>query len=207
MAHEHDHDDHEHNDLYFLHTEVTDGALAQVRETNAALADVLDLTRRWGQLSDEEKKAVPEKQKLVEAADAWMPGFHAAGDKCATCGMPTLPLFSDKFQEGEIEYASFVRGLPVHATRDCLDGFAAKRKDVSPRGIDKARRETMRDLDRPSPKLTQFFRHDVLAQPPFGLEDWANSVAEANPDGLDRSGMRDIERLARWVHQRLFHHG
>lgn len=205
MAHEHAHD-HDHEQIFFLSTEVTDGALAQIRETHPALADALELTRRWGQLADDEKKSAPEKQRLVENADLWMPGYHAEGDRCATCGQPTLPLFADRFQEGEIPYAAFVRGLPVHATRACLDGFAVARKDLSPRGLDKARRGTMRDLERPSPKLTQFFRHDVLAHPPFGLEDWATSVVEANAEGVDRKAMNDIERLARWLHQRLFHH-
>ena len=203
MAHDHEH--HEHEDVHFLHTEVTDGALAQIRETHPDLADLLDITRRWGQTSDEEKKAAAEKQQTIEKADPWVPGFHAAGDKCASCGMATLPLFTDKYQEGELPFAAFRRGLPVHATRDCLGRYDSVRKDQSPRGFDKARRETMRDLDRPSPRMSQFFRHDVLSQPPFGLEDWGNSVIEANPDGLDKKAMHDVERCARWVHQNLFH--
>lgn len=209
MAHAHDeHEEgHEHEDLTYLTTEVTDGTLAQIRATHPVLADCLDATRRWGQLSDDEKQAAPALQEAVEKVDAeWMPGFHADGDRCASCGLPTLALFSDRFQEGEVPYAAFKHGLPVHATRDCLDAFAAKRKDLSPRGIDKSRRETMRDLDRPVPKMTQFFRHDVLAHPPFGLEDWAESVAAANPDGFRKATLRDIEKVARWVHQKLFHH-
>lgn len=205
MAHEHEHD-HEHAEVTFLLSEVTDGTLAQIRETHAPLATCLDATRRWGQLTDDEKKAAPDLQKAVEKGDApWMPGYHAEGDKCATCGMPTLALFTDKFQEGELPYAAFKSALPVHATQACLDGFAAKQKDLSPRGIDKARRALMRDLERPTPRMSQFFRHDLLAHPPFGLEDWANSVAEAQQGGLDRNAMKDIERLARWVHGRLFH--
>ena len=204
MAHDHEHE-HDHGEMHFLQTEVTDGTLAQVRETHAALADVLDLTRRWGQLEDAQKQDAAQKQQAIEHAELWTPGFHAAGDRCGACGMPTLALFADKFQEGELPYAAFARGLPVHATRECLDRLPTVRKDASPRGLDKARRETMRDLDRPSPRMSQFFRHDVLAQPPFGLQDWADSVAEANPDGIEKAMMRDIERLARWVHARLFH--
>ncbi|HET6405647.1 MAG TPA: hypothetical protein VFH78_13470 [Candidatus Thermoplasmatota archaeon] len=205
MAHEHEHD-HGHEEVHFLFTDVTDGALAQIRDTNAPLAELLDITRRWGQATDDEKKAAAEKQQAVERAEGWLPGYHSEGDRCASCGMPTLALFADKFQEGELPYAAFLRGLPVHATRDCLDRFATVRKDASPRGLDKARRETMRDLERPTPRMSQFFRHDVLAQPPFELEHWANSVAEANPDGLDKHSFRDVEKCARWVHQRLFHH-
>lgn len=203
---EHEHDDHGHGELHYLSTDVTDGAIAQVRETHAALAEVLDLSRRWTTLTDDEKKGVPEKQQAVEKAEGWMPGYHAEGDKCATCGMPTLPLFTDKFQEGELPYAAFLHGLPVHATKACLDGFFAKVRDVSPRGIDKARRGLMRDLERPTPKMSQFFRHDLFFHPPFNLEDWADSVAGANPQGLGRAPTKDIERLLRWVHQRMFHH-
>lgn len=206
MAHDHHHDhDHEHGEIHFLGTEVTDGALAQIRDTHPTLADCLDLTRRFAQLTDEEKQSAAAKQREVESADAWQPGYHAEGDRCAACGLPTLALFSDRAQEGELPYAAFVGGLPVHATRACLDAFAKAPRDVSPRGLDKARRSTMRDLDRPSPKMTQFFRHDLLAHPPFGLEDWGDSVMDANPEGIEKSKMRDIERLARWVHTRLHH--
>jgi hypothetical protein len=200
----HDHD-HAHGEVHFLFTEVTDGAIAQVRETHAPLADALALAQRFATLTDDEKKDAAAKQALVEKHEGWMPGYHADGDRCATCGLPTLPLFIDKLQEGELPYAAFQRGLPVHATRACLDGFAKARPDASPRGLDKARRDIMRDLDRPTPRLSQFFRHDLLAHPPFGLEDWAESVAGANEEGLGRSAMKDMERLLRWVHQRLFH--
>lgn len=206
MAHAHEHGpDHEHEDLTFLMTEVTDGALAQIRETHAPLADLLDITRRWGQASDEEKKSAAELQQKIENEGPWTAGYHAAGDRCGACGMPTLALYADKFQEGELPYAAFLSSLPVHATKACLDKFPTARKDVSPRGLDKARRETMRDLERPSPRITQFFRHDLLSQPPFALDDWAESVIKANPDGIDRQALRDIEKLARWVHGRLFH--
>lgn len=203
--HEDDDHDHSHGEMHFLFTDVTDGALPQIRETHAALADLLDLTRQWATLSDDDKKRAPEMQQAVEKHDGWMPGYHAAGDKCATCGLPTLALFTDKLQEGELPYGAFQRGLPVHVTAACLDGFAKARPDASPRGLDKARRELMRDLERPSPRMTQFFRHDLLAHPPFGLEDWSNSVAGANAEGLGRSSAKDIDRLLRWIHQRLFH--
>ena len=207
--HDHEHDEeheHEHGTLHFAGTEVSDGELAQLGETHAPLVECLTLTRKWGTLGDEEKKAAPEKQDAVEKHAAWTPGYHAEGDRCATCGLPTLPLFTDRLDEGELAYAAFVRGLPVHPTVACLDGFAKARPDASPRGIDRARRETMRDLDRPAPKMTQFFRHDLLAHPPFGLEDWANSVAEAQRYGMDKASMREIEKLVRYLHQRLFHH-
>lgn len=202
---EHDHD-HSHGELRFLGTDVTEATLAQIRDTHAPLAECLELTRRWGELSDEEKKAAPEKQNAVENHAGWTPGYHSSGDRCATCGQPTLPLFADRFDEGELRYAAFASSLPVHATRACLDGLVGAQRDLSPRGLDKARRSLMRDLERPSPRMSQFLRHDLLAHPPFGLEDWANSVAEAQSGKLDRAAMKDIERLMRWVHQQLFHH-
>lgn len=206
MAHAHEHgEDHEHEDVTFLTTEITDSTLAQIRASHPALADLLDVTRRWGQATDDEKKSAAELQTRLETEGPWTAGYHAEGDRCAACAMPTLPLFADKFQEGELPYAAFVRALPVHATRECLDRLPVVRKDLSPRGLDKARRETMRDLERPSPRMTQFFRHDLLSQPPFALDDWAESILKANPDGVDKQSFRDIEKLARWVHGRLFH--
>lgn len=206
MAHEHD-DEHEHShgEIHFQGSDAADDTLATLREAHPTLAECLDLTRRWADLNEDERKQAVERQSAVERAEGWMPGFHADGDKCAACGKATAPVFSDRFEEGALGYAAFLHGLPVHATKECLEGFVAKRRDLSPRGIDRARRELMRDLDRPSPRMSQFFRHDVLAQPPFGLEDWANSVAEAQGDALGRAAMKDIERLARWVHQRMFH--
>jgi hypothetical protein len=93
----------------------------------------------------------------------------------------------------------------VHATPGCLGGFAKARPDLSPRAVDKARRELTKDLARPSAGMSQFFRHDVLLHPPFALEDWANSVVEANPQGLDKPTMKDMDRLMQWMHKRLFH--
>lgn len=200
--HAHDHD---HGELHFLHTEVSDGTLAQVRESHAPLADVLDLTRRWATLTDDEKKDAATKQELVEKHPGWMPGYHAEGDRCGTCRMPTLPLFTDKLQEGDLVYGAFLSGLPVHPTAACLDGFDAAQPDTSPRGLDQARRGLVREMERPSPRMAQFLRHDLLAHPPFGLEDWTNSVAAANPQGLSRTSRKDMERLVRYVHERLFH--
>lgn len=204
MAHEHDHD-HSHGEMHFLKSEVDDATLARLKELNPPLAESLEATRRYGELADEEKQAQPEKQRAVEAFLGWTPGFHAEGDKCAACGKPTSTLFVDRFQEGGLPFAAFLANLPVHATKECLEAFPQKRPDLSPRGVDRARRETMRDLNRPSAGMSQFFRHDVLKHPPFGLEDWANSVASANPNGLDRATMKDIERLLAWVHHRMFH--
>lgn len=209
MASEHDHDDHEeheHGTLQFLGAECTEASLDQVKATNPTLAGVLDLTRRWATLTDEEKKEAAILQVIVEKHDGWVPGYHSPEDKCATCGLPTLAIFSDRFEQGEIAYGAFLRGLPIHAISACLDGFAAKRPSTAPRDLDKARRELMRDLDRPTPKMSQFFRHDLLAHPAFGLEDWANSVAEAQKEGLGKPALKDIERLVRWLHQRMFHH-
>jgi hypothetical protein len=201
-----DHEEHDHGTLHFQGCEVTDGTLAQVKETHATLAGVLETARRWSALTDDEKKELAIAQVIVEKSEGWAPGYHSAGDKCATCGLATLPLFTDRFEGGELTYGAFLRGLPVHATKECLDGFAGKRPGTSPRDLDKARRELMQDLERPSPKMTQFFRHDLFAHPAFGLEDWANSVAEAQQEGLGRGAMKDIERLVRYVHPRLFHH-
>lgn len=202
MAHEHGHD---HGELHYEGAEVSDDALEAIRATHARLAEALSLTRRWRELDEAQRKAAVEAQSAVERVEAWMPGFHATGDRCAVCGAATSRLFADRFKEGELPYAAFVRGLPVHATPSCLEAFGKTPRDLSMRGLDRARRELMRDLERPLPRLVQFFRHDVLAHPPFGLEDWGNSVADAQPGGLDRAAMRDIERLLRWVHARLFH--
>lgn len=203
---EHDHEEeHEHGKLHFETSEVADAELATIRETNAPLADCLDLTRQWAALSEDERKPAADKQTAVEASEDWMPGYHADGDRCASCGKPTAALFTDRFQEGALVYSAFHRGLPVHPTRECLDGAVKARPDVSPRGLDKARRELMRDLERPTPRISQFFRHDVFAHPPFGLEDWGDSVAEAQKYGMEKSSMREIEKLLRYVHRRLFH--
>ena len=203
MAEDHGHD---HGQLHYEGSEVDDATLARLQELNPPLAESLAATRRWAELTDEEKKAQPEKQRAVEAFLGWTPGYHADGDRCAACGQPTTALFADRFQEGTFRYAAFIANLPVHATKECLDAFPKKRPDLSPRGVDRARRELTRDLNRPSAGMSQFFRHDVLEHPPFGLEDWANSVFEANPKGLDKVTVKDIERLMHWVHHRLFHH-
>lgn len=214
MAQEHadenghdDHEEHDHGTLTFQGTDVPADLLAQIKETNASLAGLLEMTTRWSELTEAEKKEAALTQIIVEKSEGWTPGFFAEGDMCAACGKATAPIFTDRFESGKIVYGPFLRGLPVHPTKACLDGFSAKVKDVSPRGLDKARRALTRDLDRPSPKMTQFFRHDILAHPPFSLEDWANSVAEAQKEeGLGKGAMKDIERLLRWVHQRMFHH-
>lgn len=207
MAHDHeDHDEHDHGKISFRGTEVTDGMIAQLRALHPALAENLESCAKWAQLSEEERKAIPSKQREVEHFSGWTPGFHSDGDRCATCGGTTLPLFTDRFEQGELRYAAFLYNLPVHATAACLEGFAKARRDVSPRGVDRARRELTKDLERPTASMAMFFRHDVLAHPPFALEDWANSVAEANPAGLDKATARDIDRLIRWVHARLYHH-
>lgn len=201
-----DHDEHDHGTLHYQGTEATAAALESLRGLHPKLAELLDLTNRYAELTDEEKQKLPELQRAVEHHVAWTPGYHSPGDKCATCGKPTTVLFTDKFQEGALPYGAFVSNLPVHAAQVCLDGFRAARPNLAPQAVDRARRELVKDLNRPSAGMSQFFRHDLLAHPAFGLEDWANSVAAANPNGLDRTTTRDIERLVHWVHGRLFHH-
>lgn len=207
--HDHEHDpehDHDHGTLQLAGARVDDAVLAALRETNPPLAENLELTRRWTEATDDEKKRAPELQRAVEHFQGWTPGYHAAGDVCVVCRKAVEPLFYDRFAQGEIPYGAFLSNLPVHATRACLEGFARAMPNLAPRSVDKARREVTRDVSRPSAGMSQFFRHDVLAHPPFALEAWADSVAEANPGGLDKPTMKDIERLLQWVHRRLFHH-
>lgn len=203
MAHEHDHD---HGTLHFQGAEVAEETLKELLALHPALAANLAMARRFGELSEEEKQKLPGTQREVETYPLWTPGYHAPGDRCATCGRETTVLFTDRFQEGALPYGAFVATLPVHPTEACLSGFPKARPNLSPRAQDMARRELTKDMERPSPSMSQFFRHDVFAHPPFALEDWANSVAAANPKGLDRQTLKDMERLILWVHRRLFHH-
>lgn len=200
MAHDHDH-----GTLTFQGTEVAEETLKELLALHPLLAANLSLTRRFAELSEEEKQKLPGMQRQVETYPVWLPGFHAEGDRCATCGKETAPLFVDRYLEGALPHGAFVAGLPVHATEACIGGFAKAHPNTAPRAMDIARRKLVKDLDRPTPTMSQFFRHDVLAHPPFGLEDWANSVFAANPKGLDRQTVRDIERLMHWVHHKVFH--
>lgn len=197
--------DHEHAPLRFLKADANDETLASLRVLHPALADNLLYARRFPDLTDEEKKALVETQRGVETHPAWTPGYHVDGDLCATCGTPTQALWSDVFDAGALAYGAFIDDVPVHARPECVGGFAAKVPRRSPQALDKLRRATTRDHSRPTARMTQFFRHDVFAHPPFELEDWANSVAEANQGRLDRGTMRDVERLLHWVHHRLYH--
>lgn len=200
-----DHDEHDHGTLTFQRAEVDDPTLERLDRLHPPLAANLRAARRFETLSEEERAALPTLQRDVEAFPAWIPGYHSAGDRCATCGAAVTPVFRDRFEQGALPYGAFVAGLPVHATEACLGGFHDKRTNLSPRALDMARRELMQDHLRPTPHMAQFFRHDVLAHPAFGLEDWANSVADANGEGLDKQTRRDLERLLSWVHGRLFH--
>lgn len=202
----HDHDAHDHGTLRFQGTQVAEDVLKEMPALHPSLAANLALSRRYAELTDEEKQRLGGTQREVETYPLWTPGYHSAGDRCATCGRETTPLFTDRFEQGALSYGAFVSGLPVHLADACLTGFSKRRPSLAPRALDMARRELMKDLDRPTPGMSQFFRHDVLTHPPFGLEDWANSVAAANPKGLDKATLRDIERLLAWVHHRLFHH-
>lgn len=206
MAHEHDDEhDHRHGTLTFQKADATDDAIGAIRVLHPALADVLLLSRRFSDLGADEKAELERLQKAVELHPEWAPGYHAPGDMCATCGTPTHVLWDDVFEEGRLPYGAFIGDVPVHAKRECIDGFARVAPRRAPQIMDKLRRANAKDLDRPTAHMTQFFRHDVLAHPPFGLEDWANSVADANGGRLDRQTMRDIDRLIAWVHARLYH--
>lgn len=206
--HDHAHDDehgHDHGALRYLGAQVSDETLARMKDAHPALAENLELTRRFAELTDEEKEKAVLSQRKVEGHAAWTPGYHSAGDRCAACGKSTIPLFSDRFEQGALAYGSFVANVPVHDEPACLAAFAKAHPRLSPRDVDKLRREFTKDMNRPTASMSMFFRHDVLTHPPFGLEDWANSVVEANP-GLDKATMRDMERLMHWMHQRMFHH-
>lgn len=205
MAHDHEHG-HDHGVLHYKGVEVTEETLKELMALHPPLAANLGLARRLAELTDDERQRLPGIQREVETYPVWTPGYHAPGDRCATCGKETQPLFVDLFEEGTLPYGAFVATLPVHPTEACIGGFARVRPDTSPRALDMARRTLVKDLDRPSPTMSQFFRHDLFAHPPFALEDWANSVAAANKDRLDRATVRDMERLLVWVHGRLYHH-
>lgn len=203
MADEHAHD-HEHGKVGFERTESEEAAVTAIEATHPALARNLRLARRFSELGADEKAALASSQREVETFPAWTPGYHSEGDSCAACGKATSPLFRDITTSGALAYAAFVDDVPVHPTRACLDAFAAKFPKRAPMVLDKLRREHARDRTRPSARMSQFFRADLLERSPFGLEDWANSVAEANP-ALDKAARRDIERLLQFVHHRLFH--
>lgn len=197
--------DHSHGALRFLKADADDETVASLRVLHPSLADNLLYARRFPSLNDDEKKALVETQRAVETHGDWTPGYHSDGDLCATCGTPTHVLWNDVFENGALPYAAFVQDVPVHAREACVRGFGAKLPKRSPQALDKLRRETTKDRDRPTAHMTQFFRHDFLTHPPFELEDWANSVAEANGGRLDRATMRDMERLLHWAHHRLYH--
>ena len=203
MADEHDHEHgHSHGDLKFIGVDVADATLETLRSDRPELARNLELSRRFSDLLTEEKAELLITQTQIEQSSSWVPGYHSEGDKCVSCGKPTVPLFGDRFETGELAYAAFLGGLPVHPTSACVE---IAPRGLAPNKLDQARRGVMRDLTRPSPGMTQFFRHDVLSHPPFGLEHWADSVAEANPKGLDKQTMKDMDRLLQWVHARFFH--
>lgn len=205
---EHEHDDveeHEHGTLHFERSEVAQPTLTMIAALHPALADDLILAQRFDKLNEKEKAELAAKQEAVESFVTWTPGFWAVGDRCAVCDSPTTPIFEDHFKEGKLAFGAFIDDVPVHLRNECIAGFATKVPRRAPQVIDKLRRQFTTDRARPSARLTQFFRHDLISQAPFSLEDWANSVAEANAETLGRSDARDIERLMNWVHKRLFH--
>lgn len=199
MAHEHHH---HHGELHYIGADVAPPTLETLRAARPELARNLELCARFADLTTEEKAELLVAQTQVEQSVSWVPGYHSPGDSCVSCGAGTVALFADRYEEGELPYAAFLGGLPVHPTEACL---AKAPRGLAPNKLDQARRKVMKDLNRPSPGMSMFFRHDVLAHPPFGLEDWANSVAEQNDGKLDRATMRDMDRLLSWVHARLYH--
>lgn len=204
--HDHEHDDeHDHGAVAFEKSHVDEVTLVQIRALHPALAENLILAQRYRTLSGEEKSLVLETQQAVETFAGWSPGFHDASDRCAACGSPATALFEHRFRQGVLAFAAFVDDVPVHARAECLESFRAKYPRRAPQVVDKLRREHSSERGRPSARMSQFFRHDVLKHGGFALEDWANSVAAANPGKLDRGTARDIERCIVFVHGRLFH--
>lgn len=151
------------------------------------------------------KYARTEPADALDAHKEWSFGYHAEGDKCVGCGQATSVVFKDILDPGEIPYAAFVDDLPIHPRPECLLALQARGIRRSPQALDKLRRGLIKDVTRPTPAMAWFFRGDLVARSPFALEDWADSVAESNPEKLDKHTTRDIERLLSWLHQRLFH--
>lgn len=204
----HDDHDHHHEQLGYDGVDVDEATLERLRALHPSLAENLGLARRFKDLSEDERKKLVQTQSLVEQASAqgWAPGYHVAGDKCAACGGETAALFADRYTNGAtLEHAAFLYDLPVHADSACLEALRAKVPRPAPQVLDRLRRESMQGGARPRARMVNFYRHDVLAHSPFGLEDWANSVAAANPAGLDRATKNDLERLLHWVHARVYH--
>ncbi len=200
MAHDHGH---HHDDVAFDATEVADDTLRALDASHPALAEVLSLTRRWRDLSPTERADAVAKQAHLEDEGPWHVGFHAEGDRCAVCGETTRALFEDRLVGGaSVPFAAFAADLPVHPA--CAAGFAAKFPRLAPAVIDRARRSLVADFDRPASRVASFFRHDLLQHGPFALEDWANSVAEANAT-LTRAQARDIDKCLHWLHHRIHH--
>src|SRR5439155_16385111 len=116
--------------------------------------------------------------------------YHSDSDLCVVCGSPVPALFLDRFEGGQtLAYAPFVADVPVHARKECLERVGEKLGRRAPQQLDRLRREFTLERGRPSARMAQFFRADALSHPPFDLEEWANSLAEANRDKLDRAAM------------------
>lgn len=209
MAEEHEeHDqghDHDHGNLNYGSAEVEDAVLERLKTTHPALAENLSLAKRYAELDDKERARLVETQDEMEKTAGWKPGYHAEGDKCGGCGKEVEPLFHDVFAEGgRLSYAPLLHEIPVHDDESCVTALQGKIPRPAPMILDRIRRATMAEGGRASAKMAMFLRHDIFAHPPFGLEDWANSVADANPK-MDRATRNDMERVLRWVHGRLFH--
>lgn len=197
---------HDHGEAVYAGADVADDTLARLQTLHPTLAENLALARAWKDLDAEKRKSAATTQALVEQTPGWAPGYHADGDKCAGCLKPVEPLFTDRFENGgALHYVATLFDLPVHADAACLDALRAKVPRPSPMILDRLRRESIAVGNRPTARMANFYRHDVLAHPPFNLEDWANSVAAANPEGFERAMKKDMERTLMWVHHRVYH--
>lgn len=204
MAHD-DEAGHDHGEIHYRGVEANAATIEALAPLHPRLAESLTLAARFRDLAPADKETLLAAHSDVETFPAWTPGFHARGDSCAGCGRPTSPLFQDVFDEGSLPYAAFVDDVPVHASPACIAAFRDANPRLAPQTLDKLRRKHAPEGARPSARLTQFFRGDLMRHPPFALEDWANSVADANAGKLDKHVMRDMERLLAWAHRALYH--
>lgn len=209
MAHDHAHDDDEHDHDHSVAlegTDVDDETLKLLDVANPNLSEILSLTRRLSELTEAEKEDAARLHTSLEEEGPWVPGFHAEGDLCAVCEESVPALFSDRMKDGAepIPYSAFAADLPVHVA--CIPKFDEKYPRLAPRVLDQARRKLMRDLDRPTASMAAYFRTDLLRHDGFDLEEWADSVFEANEDEMTRGLQRDVEKCIRWVHHRIHPH-
>ncbi|HWG89319.1 MAG TPA: hypothetical protein VNZ52_00570 [Candidatus Thermoplasmatota archaeon] len=209
MAHEHEHGDHEHNHggITFAGTEAASDVIALLKETHQPLGELVELSSRFASLSDEEKaKAVALHDTVLEGGP-FMPGWHAEGDSCAVCGIPTLVLFTDTVNDGKkLAWSVFAMGLPVHPK--CVGGFRSKYPRFSRRDYDVASRKHLNTAaGRPSPELAMHFRAELLQHPGIDPGQWAegvfNASVQSTPD--PKALARDLSKLASYLHGAVWH--